>query len=75
MAEIIKFSGNTFLPAKPKEILQSAKKWGMRDCVVIGFDDNNELKFGGTTCEAGEVLMMLKLAEKFLLEYNFTRTL
>jgi len=75
MAEIVKFTGCTYLPAKPKDILQQAKKWGMDSCIVIGFDGEANLKFGGTTCELGEILEMLELAKKFAVDNIIARRL
>lgn len=75
MAEIVKFTGLTYLPAKPKDILQQAKKWEMQKCIVIGFDEGSNLKFGGTTCELGEILAMLELAKKFAVDNMIAREL
>jgi hypothetical protein len=73
MAEVVKFPGNTLLPTTPKKILQQAKSWDMDRCLVIGEDAEGKLKFGGSFCEAGDVLMMLELAKKFILENHFAR--
>lgn len=75
MAEIVEFTETTFLPAKPKDILQQAKKWEMESCIVIGFDRDANLKFGGTTCELGQILELLELAKKFAIANIIARTL
>ncbi len=73
MAEIVKFTGNTLMPTTPKSILTQAKKWEMDRCIIIGETKGGELKFGGSFCEAGDVLMLLELAKKFIIENHFAR--
>lgn len=73
MAEIVKFNGNTILPTTPKSILQQAKSWGMERCLVVGEDAEGNLKFGGSFCDAGDVLMLLELAKKFIIDNHFAR--
>ena len=73
MAEIINLSGVNFLPETPKSVLQKAKKWGMKRCIVIGFDENERVIFGGSFSDAGDILMLLELAKKHLLENLLAR--
>jgi hypothetical protein len=74
MAEILQFNGVTFLPESPKAMLQKAKKWDMKRCVVIGFDANGEMVFGGSFAEAGDILMLLELARQFVVNNHFGRS-
>ncbi len=73
MTDIINFTGTTFLPEPPKSLLQKAKKWGMNRCIVIGFDENEQMIFGGSFAESGDILMLLELAKKHLLENQLAR--
>ena len=45
----------------------------MESCIVIGFDKDAVLKFGGTTCELGEILEMIELAKKFAIDNIIAR--
>lgn len=73
MAEIINFSGNTFADCDATTILEQAKDWEMKKCVVIGFDEDSNLKCGGTTCELGQILELLELAKKFVVDNRIMR--
>ena len=75
MAEIIKFSGLTSLPEPPKTLLQKAKKWGMKKCIVIGTDAEGKTIFGGSFSDAAEIVLLLELAKKFVLENDIARSI
>lgn len=74
MSDVVKFPGNTTLPSDPATVLEQAKEWGMEHCVIIGMDSEQKLKFGGSTCDAGDILMLLELARKFVVDNHFART-
>lgn len=68
MAEILQFTGMTTLDEPPPQLLEKAKAWGMTRCVVVGFDEQGELCFGGSFGDTACALLMLKLAERQLLD-------
>lgn len=73
MAEILKYEGLTTLSEPAESVLEKAKGWGMDRCVIIGYRQDGSLAFGGNHAEAPEILMLLELAKKWLLENNFAR--
>lgn len=73
MADVIPFTGLTYAKDDPEAILEKAKVWNMERCVIIGYDEKENMKFGGSFCEAGEILMLLELAKKFIIENHFAR--
>lgn len=73
MADIVKFPGNTLVATTPKAILTQAKKWDMDRCIIIGETKSGEMKFGGSFCEAGDILILLEMAKKFIIENHFAR--
>lgn len=67
-AEILSFTGMTCVDEPPEQLLEKAKAWGMERCVVVGFDEAGELCFGGSFGDTACALLMLKLAERQLLD-------
>lgn len=63
MAEIIKFTGATCIDEAPADALEKAKGWGMADCVILGLDEAGVLHFGGSTSDAGKIMIMLEAAK------------
>lgn len=63
MAEILKFTGITCIDEAPEDALEKAKAWGMTDCVILGLDDAGKLCFGGSTSDAGKIMLMLEAAK------------
>lgn len=73
MADVLNFTGLTYAKDDPVAILEKAKGWDMERCVIIGYGEKENLRFGGSFCEAGEILMLLELAKKFIIENHFAR--
>ena len=73
MGDVINMGGMTTAPDTPENVLEKAKDWNMKECIVIGLDEDGDLTFGGTSCELRDILHLLKLAEWFVQEYDFKR--
>lgn len=67
MGELIQFSGITCVPEPPEGVLEKAKSWGMDRCLVLGFTEDNETRFGGSFSQLGDMLILLELAKRNLL--------
>ena len=73
MADIIKMGGLTFAPESPESVLEKAKGWGMERCIVAGFNERGGLIFGGSFAEAGDIVLLLEMAKKFVIENDIAR--
>lgn len=67
MAEVLNYDGITKLNLDPNRILESALKLNLTSSVVIGWE-NGEFYFASSLADGGEVLWLLELAKKKLLE-------
>ena len=67
-ATIIPFGGLTQLNIPTDEVLESVKGRCSDGVVVIGYDDNGELYFASSMADGGEVLWLLEMAKKALLD-------
>lgn len=63
---IVEFTGITKLDIPPDRILSKAIG-NMSQCVIIGYDKEGELYFASSQADGGEVLWLLELAKKELL--------
>lgn len=68
MAEVVRFPGITRIPDDPSVALEKAKYWGMSRVVIVGWDADGALIFGGSHSELAETMLLLELAKKRLLE-------
>ena len=68
MGKIIEFTGDTCVDLPPENLLEKAKGWEMEHCLVIGYDDEGDLCFGGTTCETSDILFLLERAKMYLMD-------
>lgn len=71
MSNVIQFPGETCLDCEPELVLDMAKKWGMTQCIIIGFDAAGELQFGGSTSDAGNIMLMLESAKYDFIKITF----
>lgn len=76
---VLPFTGATTVPEPPEQILEKAKAWNMRRCIVVGEDENGELVWGGSFSEADGINWLLDLAKydlihtKSYINKNITR--
>jgi len=68
MDNIIELPVITRLNLPPERVLKNALKEGMEDVVVIGYDSEGEFYFASSKADGGDVMWLLELAKKHLLE-------
>ncbi len=71
-ADIIEFNGITKLDLHPDRILDAAKEFDLTDVVIIGYDSNEDFYFASSKADGAEVLWLLELGKKKLLEIGDT---
>lgn len=71
MGNIVQFPGNTCIPESAESFLNKAKEWEADSCIVIGLNKNEELLFGGNLSEVGEIILLLEMAKKFIVDNHF----
>ncbi len=67
-AEIIEFTGSTTGDIPPKKILKYAED--LVEVVVVGFQEDNSLYVAGSKASIAEVIYLLELAKRFLLNLS-----
>ncbi len=70
---IVSMRGITKADDIPENILEKAKSWGMKHCVIIGMDENDELLFGGSSNDEKLILWYIMNALWFIERNNFER--
>jgi len=65
---IVDFRGVTFLDMPPERIICRAEKHNFQDILILGYDDKGEFVFLSSKADGGDVLWLLELAKKLLLE-------
>lgn len=63
MGEVIHIPGLTKVDEPPESILEKAKSWEMEHCVVVGYDSDGRLAFGGTTSNLEKIITLLERAK------------
>jgi len=68
MSNIVIFNGITSLDYEPEQILNAAIEKGLSQAVVIGYDEDGEFYFSSSLADGGDVIWLLEMAKKKLLE-------
>lgn len=68
MGEVVEFTGETFIDLPAEKVLDAAREQNLKDAIVIGSCENDDLYFAGTTSDVGRVILLLELAKQQLLE-------
>ena len=63
MAEVVPFTGITSLDLDPERVIEEARKVGLKECVIIGFDADGEEYFAASVSDAGQVTWHLERAK------------
>lgn len=66
---VIKFNGLTKLDIPPDRVLESAMG-ELTDAVVVGWDKDGQFYFGSSVAGGPEVMWLLEVAKKKLLEVS-----
>lgn len=67
-AEILPFTGNTTLDIAAERVLEGAHEARLASAVVIGHAENGDFYFASSIADGGDVLWLLEVAKKKLLE-------
>ena len=70
---VTKMTGLTTAKDTIENILEKAKDWGMKDCLVMGVDENDDLMFGGNTSETADIYWILTRVRLFIEQFEFER--
>lgn len=65
---ILTFDGVTRLDLSAERILQAAIDAKIESAVVLGYDADGEFYFASTKADGGEVIWLMEIAKKKLLE-------
>lgn len=65
---VVEFDGITSLNKPPTRILAKAAGAKLKECVVVGFDEDGGFYFNSSVADGGAVLWLLEMAKKRLLE-------
>lgn len=65
---VVEFDGVTTLNIPPTRILAKAAGAKLKECVVIGHDENGDFYFASSVADGGTVLWLMAQAQKKLLE-------
>lgn len=71
MTKVLQFSGQTKVDTPAVDLLEVAKLWGMEKVLVVGFDDDGDLCFGGNFSDHPLINFMLDKAKHSLMEDEF----
>ena len=65
---VVEWRGITTLDTSPTRILAKAAGAKLKECVVVGFDEDGQFYFISSVADGGSVLWMFEMAKKRLLE-------
>lgn len=60
----------TSLDIPVDRVIRGAEKANLTTCVVIGYDQDGELYFASSVADGGDVLWLMELAKKALMNGN-----
>ncbi len=67
---VVEFNGITSLDTPPPRVLAKAARAKLESCVVVGFKEDGDFYFASSNADGGDVLWLLELAKKKLLEVS-----
>lgn len=66
--EVVQFKGTIYGDELPESVLEKAKAWDMARALIIGVTEDGELRMGASFSDVAELLLLLKRAERDLME-------
>ena len=69
MSNVVSFGGITTVTIPAADELEKAKSWGMEDVLICGFGPKGEFHFGANNSDCERLLMLIKLAEKQIVDW------
>lgn len=67
-AEIFEFTGSTTVDLPPNKVIKYADD--LKECVVIGFDADDEIYVAGSSGKIKDVIYLLELAKYHMLKFS-----
>ena len=67
---VVEFNSITSLDTPPPRVLAKAAGAKLESCVVVGFKEDGDFYFASSNADGGDVLWLLELAKKKLLEVS-----
>ncbi len=68
MDKVVSIGGVTTVSEPANALLEKAKLWELDDVLIIGFDAEGKLAFGGNMSSNPEILWLLVQAQKWLMD-------
>lgn len=68
LAEVVKFTGQTLVDIAADKVLSGAMGMNLQECVIMGWDENDELYFASTTSSGGDILWLMEKCKASLLD-------
>lgn len=68
MGDVVTFHGLSKLDVPVQKVIAAADNAELQTAVVVGFTQDGEFYFASSAADGGEVLWLLKLAERRLFE-------
>lgn len=68
MGEVVELGVVTSLPMPSEKLLRKALEGGVTNVVIIGYDPEGEFWFASSDADGGDVLWLLELAKRKLLD-------
>ena len=68
MGEVIKLNCMTTLDFPAEDVLEVMKEKNLKQVVVIGYDENEEMYFASSMSDPAEVLWCMEKSKKYLLQ-------
>lgn len=59
---VIEFPGDTKVDFTSEYLMDKARDWDMEHCLIVGQTADGDLRFGATTSDTAEVLLLLERA-------------
>lgn len=68
MGEVVELGVVTSLPVPSEKLLQKAIEGGVTNVVIIGYDPEGQFWFASSDADGGDVIWLLEMAKKKILE-------
>lgn len=69
MNSTVNFTGTMIQPEEPNATLRKAMDWPLDRVLIVGFDEDGALLFGGSFSEVSEINLLLDMAKEHNLSF------
>ena len=66
MGDVVQLDVATLVDEPADQILEKAKGQGLKQCIIVGWDDEDELWMSGSTSDPGVIALLLLSAQHWL---------